>query len=99
MLLALVTGQRCQTLRLLNLDNMTKHCDRVVFVINKLVKQSRPGIHVQPIELMTLHEEKELCVVTCLNVYLVKTATLRGDNSQLLVSYQKPHGPVACDTM
>lgn len=40
MLLALLNGQRTQTLSFFNLDNMHVYEDRIVFCVRNLVKQS-----------------------------------------------------------
>ena len=64
-LLALCTGQRCQTLSVLELNNMNVFEDRVIFRLTKLLKHSRPGVHQKPIDLKT-YPDKALCVVKCL---------------------------------
>ena len=43
MLIALVTGQRCQSLYLMDLASMQKNADHYKFVIGDLVKESAPG--------------------------------------------------------
>jgi hypothetical protein len=50
MLVALVSGQRCQTLHCLNLDNLDIFSDKAVFHITELLKHSRPGVYLKPIE-------------------------------------------------
>ncbi|XP_046545628.1 uncharacterized protein LOC124255761 [Haliotis rubra] len=97
MLLALVTGQRSQTLRYLSIDNMIKCEKKVIFRLTELLKQSRPGFHLQPIVLHSF-EVENLCVVKCLEKYLQKTEDLRS-SSQLLISFAKPHKPVTTDTI
>ena len=42
MLIALVTGQRCQSIYLMDLDSMQKNEDHYKFVIGDVVKQSAP---------------------------------------------------------
>ena len=44
MLIALVTGQRCQSIYLMDLDKMQKNADHYKFVIGDLVKQSAPEL-------------------------------------------------------
>ena len=91
MLLALVTGQRAQTLSLLNLDDMHVYEDRIVFCINNLIKQSRPSYHLKPITLLAF-PNKMLCVVSCLKTYIAKTEQFRSsENRPLLLTTQKPY--------
>lgn len=52
MLLALLNGQRTQTLSFFNLDNMHVYEDRIVFCVRNLVKQSRPSYHLKPVTVL-----------------------------------------------
>ncbi|XP_067665161.1 uncharacterized protein [Haliotis asinina] len=97
MLLALVSGQRSQSLQLLSLDNMSRVGSKVVFVLTSLVKQSRPGVHVQPIEIEAF-ENENLCVVKCLEAYVSRTEHIR-EGKQLLVSFNAPHRAVTRETI
>ena len=56
---------------------------------------SSQGKHLELIELTAFEPDINLCVVTHLNQYLVKTELLRGSTSQLLISYVKPHKAVS----
>ena len=98
-LLALCTGQRCQTLSVLELNNMNVFEDRVIFRLTKLLKHSRPGVHQKPIDLKS-YPDKALCVVKCLEVYIHRTAHLRDcDSDTLLISFIKPYHKVSTDTI
>ena len=68
MLCALVTGQRCQTLHLMNLGKVRKNPDTsYIFCIDQLVKQSAPG-RAQPVLLTPRFvADSTLCVVTVLD--------------------------------
>jgi hypothetical protein len=81
MLVALVSGQRCQTLHCLNLDNIDIFSDKAVFHITELLKHSRLGVHLKAIELKHYTQDKDLCVVAALVVYIHRTAHLRNNNS------------------
>jgi MarR-like DNA-binding transcriptional regulator SgrR of sgrS sRNA len=70
-----------------------------VFKIEKLLKTSKPGKHLSRIELLAYSPEKALCIVEYLKLYLERTESLRENNTQLLISYQKPYGPVTTDTI
>lgn len=99
MLIALLSGQRVQTLHLLSIDSMDKTNDSVKFVVNHLVKQSRPGYSLPPIDLRAFPDDRDLCVVSTLNVYLDRTRDYRKNGTQLFLSYQKPHSAVSTDTI
>lgn len=98
-LLALLSGQRCQTLHSLSIRNMLQTDEKIVFNIMELLKTSKPSKHWGRLEFIAYPEDKRLCVVTCLKHYLKLTGPLRGDFEQLLLSYQKPHKPVASETI
>ena len=99
MLLCLLTGQRCQTLSKLDITLMQKLPGKYVFTIGEKLKTTRPGKHLEPIELADFEPDINLCVVTHLTQYLAKTANLRGPTSQLLISYVKPHKAVSNTTI
>jgi integrase len=98
MLLALLSAQRVQTLVSLDINNMTSCDERVIFRIQKLMKQSRPNFHLNYIELLPYPRSERLCVVTLLKEYLKRTESLRHD-SQLLVSFTQPHNAVGASTV
>ena len=64
MLLLLVTGQRGQTIHLLDLNNMSECNDSYIFTITEHLKQSRPGNLIPVITLRAYHNDKSLCVYT-----------------------------------
>lgn len=99
MLLALLTGQRCQTLQALNISNMVLSEEKCVFYITELLKSSKPGRHLSAVELLPYPKDRQLCVVSHLNSYIERTASLRGEITQLLISYQKPFKAVTTDTI
>ncbi|CAC5371905.1 unnamed protein product [Mytilus coruscus] len=98
MLTALVTGQRCQTLRFLDLNYYDVVGDNVCFRIMNLLKQSRPGVHLNAVDLKK-YRDSDLCVVRTLEVYIHRTAHLRGDHTQLFITHSTPFKPVACATI
>lgn len=99
MLLALVTGQRAQTLSFLDLDNMHVYEDRIVFCVRNLVKQSRPSCHLKPVTVLAF-SDKMLCVVSCLKVYILKTEQYRSiENRKLFLTTQKPYREASKDSI
>ena len=99
MLLCLLTGQRCQTLSKLDTTLMQKLPGKYVFTIGAKLKTTKPGRHIDPIELTAFTPDINLCVVTHLDQYLIKTEQLRGSTSKLLISYVKPHKAVSNTTI
>jgi hypothetical protein len=53
LLIAVLSGQRCQTIHALSIEAnyMSLEDDKCTFYIGKLLKHSKPGTHLQPIEL------------------------------------------------
>ena len=51
MLVASLSGQRCQTIYALDVNNMVLTKDRCTFYIQELLKTSRPGKHFGKLEL------------------------------------------------
>ena len=99
MLLALLFGQRCQTLHLLSVRGMVLKHDSCVFTIRKLLKTSRPGKHVSALTFTAYSPDSRLCPIVCLSEYVKRTSELRKGSDQLLVSFQKPYQPVSTDTI
>ena len=51
-LVNLVSGQRCQTIKYLNTDNMELATDKCIFHITDKVKQTSIGTHIPPLSLL-----------------------------------------------
>lgn len=99
LMLAILSGQRCQTIHMFNINDMKLTDEKCIFYINALIKQSRPGKHVPPIELSSFLENRKLCVVTTLQLYLEKTKNIRKAENQLFISFSKPYKAVSKDTL
>ena len=99
MLLLLVSGQRGQTIHLLDINHMFVGKDKYTFVIPYHLKQSKPGVP-NPQVVLESFEKPSICIVSTLKEYLVRTKALRDSSqSQLLISYVKPYKPVSRDTV
>lgn len=99
LLLLLVSSQRGQTILALSIDRMRIEDKAVVFKMKTLLKHNQLG---QPLDSIRFHsytEDRRLCVVRTIKRYLVRTADLRKQNNQLLVSYIGPHGPISRATL
>ena len=68
-LLALLTAQRCQTLKSLDLDFMQETENQVVFTIRKKLKTTRAGKHLPPIQLPSYPNDINLCSVAHIKCY------------------------------
>ena len=98
-LLALTSGQRCQTLTFLHTNTMTKSPDNFLFHIQEPIKQERPG-KVFNSFLVRRYPKPQLCVYTTLEHYLDRTTQFRDvDRTGLLLSFVKPHCPVGTSTI
>ena len=98
-LLALVTGQRLQTLHALDLKFCVYEKDCIVFNIQSLLKHSTPAnktsncvyIHAYP-------DNKKICPMFLLKYYIKRTEKLRKD-SMLFINHMQPHNPISKDTL
>ena len=99
MLIMLVTGQRPQIVRSLNVDKMVVKEDSYVFTIDNLqLKQGRPGYKPERLRLKA-YTEKRICIHRYLTEYLKRTIDMRGDVKALFVTLKKPHKAVTRDTV
>ena len=99
MLFLLLTAQRCQTLHLVCINDIRIKPDSVVVSTPHLLKQTKPGHHLSDIILRSYPTNSNLCIKHILSEYLTRTACLRGDVQQLLISSQKPHKAVSRATI
>ena len=98
MLLLQVSGQRGQTIHMLDLRDMIVSDNGFTFVIVNHLKQSRPGYHNPQLKLVPF-EDPSLCVVTTCKEYLKRTKSLRANLSKLFISYVKHFKEVSRDTL
>ena len=99
MLIALVTGQRCQSIYLMDLASMQKNADHYKFVIGDLVKQSAPGRKQPELILPAFKEDNRVCVYSVLTEYIKRTLPHRGGVTRLFLSFVKPFQAVSRDTI
>jgi hypothetical protein len=98
MLLLLLSGQRGQTIHLMDIKNIFITEDNVKIVIGDLLKNSKPGKQLGELNFPAF-TDKDLCIVNMLIFYLEKTKTLRGNITQLFITTQKPYKAVTRDTI
>jgi len=97
-LLALCNASRASDIKALDSRFKVFTDGGVKFTIPGLTKTLRSG----PPKEVFFVEFKEcecLCPVKTVKVYLDKTDPLRNGNSQLVISYRRPHGPVSSATI
>ena len=88
-LLCLLSGQRSQSIKLLDISHMNVLPDRYTFHISSKVKQTRPGKHLKPLEFITYPAEEKLCIVKHLNEYISRTSTFWKESmKQLLLGFR-----------
>ena len=97
-LLCLLSGQRCQTVHKLDID-FIQESDGNYLTVREKLKHTRPGKHLEPLEFKKVEPDNRLCVAAYLKEYILRTKTLRGPHTKLLISYVKPHKPVSKDTL
>jgi hypothetical protein len=100
MLILLVTGQRPQILHKLSLLHLRSGADYHEFVLELTdFKQGRPNYRPNTIMLKASLPNKKLCIHTYLSVYIQRTALLRKEQPQLLLSPKKPHKAASANTI
>lgn len=100
MLCMLITGQRCQSVHLMDMEHMSKGKSSYKFHIDKLVKQTRPGKSQPVLVLPAYPVDKRLYVMTYLEEYLTRTESVRSrEDTRLFLSYSKPYQPVSQSTI
>lgn len=98
-LLLLLSGQRGQTIQLLDVRNMTLTFSKVTFRIGDLTKTSRPGCHTQELCFKAYAPDRRLCVVTVIFCYLERTLDIRGVVKNLILTTKKPFNAASRDTI
>ena len=81
----------------MNIDLIKFEVDKVTIFVPELLKQSRPGHHLEPMVILR-YPDQEICVLSHLELYLEKTKDLRKDQN-LLISFVKPHKRITTSTI
>lgn len=98
-LMLLLSGQRGQTLHLLDTRNMTVSESRVTFRIGDPLKTSRPGAHMSELIFDAYPSDKKLCVVTSIVNYLDRTKYIRGTITRFFLTTKPPIKLASRDTL
>lgn len=98
-LLALTTGQRMQTLSLIEIENIRTCKEYIEIKIPARIKTSGPG-RAQPTLMLPFYEEnKKVCVATTLQDYLSRTSEVRAGLKHLLISFKKPFNKITTQSI
>ena len=90
-LLALATGQRCQTLWSIRIKDVELSDKFMKIRIFDLLKQSKPNKHLEEMYFEPFIKNPNICVIQCVKLYLAQTANLRrvSDSERLFLITQK----------
>ena len=99
MLMLLQSGQRGQTLLLLDVTCMHLTPGRVAFQIKAPLKTSKPGHHQSELVFDAFGPDHCLCVIETLTCYLSVTSELRGDITNLFIISRAPFTAASRDTL
>lgn len=99
MLMLLVSGQRGQTLHLLDTRNMVFSNSKVCFGIGDLLKTSRPGHHLSAITFRAYPPDNLLCVHSTILTYLKRTEDYRGTFTRFFLTTRPPIRLASRDTL
>ena len=91
--------QKSQTIHSIKRSNINFISNTLVYIpIMHVIKQTRPGNHLKPLEFKP-YKDKKLCVISHLTEYLERTKLLVPNEEKLVVSFIKPHKAVPKDTI
>ena len=99
LLVALLSGQHCQTVHALTINGMRITNDTVHFEIATPMKTSKPGQHQGHLELKSYPLDRCICVVTSLGQCVKLTEPIQAGHDPLWLSSSKPFKLVSRDTV
>ena len=98
MLLLLATAQRLQTISLIRIDCICISGNVCKIEIIDKIKTSKPGARNCVVEIQR-YENDQLCALSALEEYMVRTEKLREPCSRLFLCYKRPFGEASKDTL
>ena len=99
-LLWLLSGQRGQTIKMVDIRNVTLGKNHVKIRFGDLLKTTRPGYQQSEIKLKTYAPDRRLCINKVLSEYIQRRNPIcPKDCHQLFISFQKPHLAVSSATI
>ena len=97
LLLLLLSGQRGQTITLLDTRNRTLTKSSVTFRVGDPIKTTRPNRHIEELHFWAYAPDSRLCIVTA-HHYLKRTAAIR-PSTVLILTTKYPFQPASRDTI
>ena len=97
-LLLLLTGQRGQSIHVMDLRNIDITKNHVKIRFGDLLKTTRPGYQQKELTIKAYAPDRRLCIVTVLTEYINRTKDLRQDDG-LFIATVKPHRKISTDTI
>ena len=98
MLFALLSGQRGQTLCLIDIRTIEFRNNTVVVRIEDLLKSSSPTIYSGELVFKGYTQDTDMCMLNVLKTYLEHVKLLRGSGTRLFIASQLLHHPILSDT-
>lgn len=98
-LLSLFLCQRAQTIFTIDTQYVKFEDHAVQISFPSLLKQSRPGHHLEPAYFKSYDKDKKVCPVNLLKAYVAATKDIRNKQTKLLISYTKPYQAVTTKTI
>ncbi|MPC56540.1 hypothetical protein E2C01_050502 [Portunus trituberculatus] len=95
----LLSGQRGQTLHLLDIRNLSLSESQAVLGIGDLLKISRPGTHLSGLVFEVYPHHSCLCVVHTIKHYLHRTRPIRGELTGFCLTTHPPVWLASRDTL
>ena len=89
-LTALLTGQRTQSLHLIDIRNITVTKSKLKIRYGDLLKQTRPGYQLNELTVKAYAPDKRLCLVLLIQEYLNRVKPVRGEVTKLFLTTQPP---------
>lgn len=100
LLLALGSGQRCQTMSLLKVSEISFNRDILLIRVPDRIKTSAPGRSQPLLQFSRFTNNETLCIFSILSYYLDRTKELRPkDCDSLFISLKQPHKAVGAQTI
>ena len=95
------SAQRSQSINFLDTMGMVREETRYTFLLNSHIKQSKPGKTSSElfVKFSAYPHDRKLSVVSTCSVYLDRTQTLRGNETRLFITHQKPHKKASRNTI
>ena len=98
-LLLLLTGQRGQSIHLIDTRNLTITDNHLKLRFGDLLKTTRPGHQQKEIKIKAYAPDRRLCIITVLREYLERTKSLRKDITALFITTREPYNAASRDTI